>query len=82
MMTFMAQDGARPAATYPAESPRGLKGRDSEWDVSEMALKNALEIFKESIKAISQLIDISKPSLPWGALSTVSSAIKIIDAIH
>ena len=31
-----------------------------------MALKNALEISKESIRAISQLIDISKPSLPLG----------------
>ena len=82
MMTFMAQDGARPAATYPAESLRGLQGRDSEWDVSEMALKNALEICKESIRAISQLVDIAKPSLPFGALSTVPSAIKIMDSIH
>lgn len=58
------------------------KAADSNWDISEMALKNALEICKESIRAISQHIDISRPSLFLAVRNTVPSAIKIIDSIH
>jgi hypothetical protein len=60
MMMFMAQDGHDRADTAQIEKP------DSKEDISEMALRKALEICKESIRATAQLIDISKPSLPLG----------------